>query len=135
MNNINYPEIVEAHNKAIEELVVSAKEILNSSLPEGAVDTGNGFIIRDKQVSTITAITRRLNWKRKAVFNFILRYFPDHRERLKAAELKSCKLSALYSLMNKAEKSNIISRLDSIQNRNKAKHGVKKCQTLYQKKF
>lgn len=99
----------------------SVKEPLMKGLskPEGAIQTGNGFRVVDKQVRTITAIWKRFKWKRKSIFNFICSNTPGLEAQLQPADKKFYKLSALYSKMSKAEKSKIISMLDAIQKRNK----------------
>jgi len=86
-------------------------------------DTGNGFRYSDKQIRTITAQMYKLNWKRKALFNYICNTFEAEgiRERLTPAELKYSNISSLYKLLDKSHKRKIIQRLDKIILKNKQK--------------
>lgn len=93
-----------------------AKEILNAEAEKmtGFKFTGDGYVLNDKQVSAITAIRHKLNYSRSHLFNFILNCFPDEhlRNRLTDSEKKHYKLSAIYQLLNKQQKSFVIKRLD-----------------------
>jgi len=80
----------------------------------GFKDTGNGFVQYDKQVSTIHAISKKLNWKRAKLFNYILKSFNDDelKTRLTEKEIKYHNLSAVYKLLDVSQKRLIIQRMD-----------------------
>lgn len=105
-------------NKIIEE----AKKLVNEPSPS-VEDTGNGFRVRDKQVSAITAIRYKLKWGSKAMFNYICDTFPEEafRDRLKKQGVKTDKLSSLYPLLTVAQKRKVIQRLDKLQDKNNRK--------------
>lgn len=72
---------------------------------------------QDRQIAAITAIRYKLRWGRTRMFCFILETVPEVRERLNNHEIKYASTTALYKVMDTAQKSKVISRLDMVQDR------------------
>lgn len=104
-------------------MIDKVREILDGEASKmvGFKNTGNGFILYDKQVAAITALKYKLKYSRAHLFNFILKLFPGLKDRLTAQEIKYYKVSALYKLLDASEKSMIIKKMDLIKkNKNAA---------------
>jgi hypothetical protein len=103
-----------------EALINEAKEIIRKEIIKDAIQTGDGFKVRDRQINKIYAIAKyKFHWKRSSIFSFMLETCPEHRERLTGPEIKRSKLSALFSLMSSGDKYKVIKRLTLIEARNK----------------
>ncbi len=102
-------------------MLEKVNEILadESAKMAGFKDTGNGFVRYDKQVSTIHAISKKMNWKRAKLFNYILKSFKDDelKNRLTEKEIKYHNLSAVYKLLDVSQKRLIIQRMDLMKNK------------------
>ena len=106
------------------EIITEAQQILNhppAPFKGGNLrDTGNGFRRIDKQVNAIVAIAKyKFKWRRKTLFDYILKTFPEMEVRLSPREKKYSMTSALYQIMDGRQKSTIIKRLDQIQKHNR----------------